>query len=84
MEKINSFNEVLDLLKHKEILCGIHRDLFVYKKEKVYRYFNGSSIAMDPDDFIELYRDETFYLYENNDSVIDEEKDEAYYRYYRK
>ncbi|MBR0461154.1 MAG: hypothetical protein IJJ00_00340 [Erysipelotrichaceae bacterium] len=84
MEKINSINEVIAHLKDRELLTGNGKDIFVYKKDKVYRYFNGSSIAMSPEDFISLYGQETFYLYEENGVYIDEEKDEDYYRYYRK
>ena len=46
--------------------------------------FNGSSVKMKKEDFIELYRDETFYLKEDNSIFIDDEKDEDYYRYYKK
>ena len=41
-------------------------------------------MKMKKEDFIELYRDETFYLKEDNSIFIDDEKDEDYYRYYKK
>lgn len=84
MEKINSFKEVLLALKDKEILTTKIKDKFVFKKGKIYCYTNGSSFSLDVDDFIDLYKDEVFYIYEEEGASIDEDKDEAYYRYYRK
>ena len=84
MEKMSSINEVIACLKDRQLLTGNGRDVFVYKKDKVYRYFSGSSISMSLEDFIDLYGQETFFLYEENGVFIDEEKDEDYYRYYRK
>lgn len=84
MEKIDSFTFVIDYLKEGQVLTTVKHDLFVYKKERVYRYFNGSSYSLTLDEFIELYKKETFYVYEDNTSGIDQDKDEAYYRYYKK
>lgn len=84
MEKTNSFAEALLALKDKEILTTKRKDFFVFKKNKVYRYFNGSCFTIDVDDFVDLYKDETFYIYEEDGAFIDNDKDEAYYRYYKK
>ena len=84
MEKINSFNEVLYYLKERQLLTSDNKDIFVYKKDRICRYFNGSCVKMDIESFSELYGKETFYLYEDDKAFIDDEKDEAYYRYYRK
>ena len=84
MDKIEGMNEVLYQLKDRQLLTSGRKDIFVWKKERVYRYFGGSCIVMNLEDFIDLYGEESFYLYEDNSSSIDDEKDEAYYRYYRK
>lgn len=84
MEKIDSFTFVLDYLKEGTVLTTLNHDLFVYKKDRVHRYFNGSSFSLSLDEFIELYKKEVFYIYEDNKSGIDLDKDEAYYRYYKK
>lgn len=84
MEKIESFREVVFHLKDLEVLTTPKKDYFVYKNKKVYRYFNGSSFCLTLDDFKQLYSKETFYVYENDDVFIDNDKDEAYYRYYKK
>ena len=84
MEKLNSINEALLYLKDNEILTTKRKDFFVFKKGKIYRYFNGSSFVVSLEDFKTLYENETFYVYEEDGTTIDNEKDEAYYRYYKK
>lgn len=84
IEKINSLNEVLYHLKEKEIITTSKKDQFVYKNDKVYRYFNGSCFVLSVEDFVDLYKNETFYLYDDDSASIDNDKDEAYYRYYKK
>lgn len=84
MEKLNSFNEALLALKDKEILTTNKKDRFVFKKSNVYVYNNGTSFVLTLDDFNELYKEKTFYIFEEEGSFIDNDKDEAYYRYYRK
>lgn len=79
-----NIEEAINELKNGEVLCTNFNNQFIYKKEKIVHYFNGSVISMNIDNFIELYGNELFYLYEDNNTYIDESKDEAYYRYYRK
>ena len=79
-----NIEEAINELKNGEVLCTSFKNQFVYKNEKIVHYFNGSVISMNIDNFIELYGNELFYLYEDNDTSIDDSKDEAYYRYYRK
>ena len=84
MEKIDSFEETLMYLKDKAVITSDGRNLFYLSNGYVVSKFNGSSVKMKKEDFIELYRDETFYLKEDNSIFIDDEKDEDYYRYYKK
>ena len=84
MEKIDSFEETLMYLKDKAVITSDGRNLFYLSNDYVVNKFNGSSVKMKKEDFIELYRDETFYLKEDNSIFIDDEKDEDYYRYYKK
>lgn len=53
------------------------------KNKKVYNYSDGNHYGLDLKDFVELYRNTNFYLYEEP-FTIDEKKDEEYYRYYKK
>lgn len=84
MERLRDINEALLYLKDKEVLTNDGKTLFVYKRSRVFVYSDGSSYSLEPDEFRELFSKTVFYLYEDNSSEIDQEKDEAYYRYYRK
>ena len=83
MQKLNDITEAIDYLREGDIITGNGKDLFILKNDKVYRYNEGTHYGMSIKDFMELYNKNTFYLYEES-VEIDEDKDEAYYRYYRK
>ena len=83
MTKLGSMREVLDALKAGEILTTNASDLFQYKKGMVRVRNAGTRFSLTLEEFEELYHLNTFFLY-SDDNAIDEEKDEAYYRYYRK
>lgn len=84
MEKLNNIQEAILALKDKEILSTNKKDRYVFKKNNIYVYNNGTSFVLTLDDFKELYKEKTFYIFEEEGSFIDNDKDEAYYRYYRK
>lgn len=84
MEKLNNLGEAIEYLKSNAILTSNGTDQFVYRKGKISRYFGGSSFSLSIDDFMLLYAKTDFYLYQNSTNEIDEDKDEAYYRYYKK
>ena len=83
MQKLNDITEAIGYLREGDIITGNGKDLFILKNDKVYRYNEGTHYGMSIKDFMELYNKNTFYLYEES-VEIDESKDEAYYRYYRK
>ena len=84
MEKLNNIQEAILALKDKEILSTNKKDRYVFKKNNIYVYNNGTSFVLTLDDFKELYKEKTFYIFEEEGSFIDNDKDEVYYRYYRK
>ncbi|MBQ6335573.1 MAG: hypothetical protein IJI46_10940 [Erysipelotrichaceae bacterium] len=83
MEALRNINEALTYLKQGEIITSSGKDRFVLKNEKVCRYDEGTRFILNIEDFISLYGQNRFYLLEET-AEIDETKDEAYYRYYRK
>ena len=83
MQKLEEMDEIIFALKQGDMLTCDGKDRFVYKKQRVYCYNQGTRFGMDLDEFKELYRKQVFYVYEEQ-IEIDEEKDEAYYRYYPK
>ena len=83
MERINNIKEVLDYLKDEDIITSNGNDRFVYKNDRVYCYDDGTRFSLSVEEFVNLYKNKNFYLYEE-EVLIDEQKDEAYYRYYKK
>lgn len=83
MEKIRDISEALTYLKQGDLLTGNGNDRFLYKNEKIHVYDEGTHFVLSEEDFMELYASKRFYLYEES-AEIDETKDEAYYRFYRK
>ena len=83
MQRLNNINDTLEYLRQGDIVTSNGKDMFILKEDKVYRYDEGTHYGMSIKDFVDLYSKNTFYLYEES-VEIDESKDEAYYRYYRK
>ena len=83
MEVLKNMNEVLSSLYEGDILTLDGKDRFLLKKEKVFCYRDGTRFSLSIEDFSKLYQKNRFLVYEES-VEIDESKDEAYYRYYRK
>lgn len=83
-ERIENINLAIAYLKDREILTTPKKDKFILKNNNVYHYFNSNCIAIPLDDFKDLYKENIFFLYKEDGVSIDNDKDEAYYRYYRK
>lgn len=83
MQKLKDIKEAIQYLKEGEIVTSNGKDQFVLKNKKICRYQNGTHFNLEPSDFLDLYRNNDFYLYEEA-LEIDEKKDEEYYRYYKK
>lgn len=84
MEKLETFTEVLLSLKDKEVLTTNKKDRYILKKDKIYVYREGTSFVLTLKDFKDLYNEKTFFVFKEEGTYIDNDKDEAYYRYYRK
>lgn len=83
MQKLNDINETMSYLNDGDIVTSNGKDQFVRKDNKICHYNNGNHYNLDIKDFMELYRKTNFYLYEEP-FLVDEKKDEEYYRYYKK
>ena len=83
MQKYNDINEALSYLREGDIVTCNGKDQFIMKEERIHRYSEGTHFSMELQEFIELYKKNRFYLYEEP-VEIDESKDEAYYRFYKK
>ena len=83
MQKIKDINEAISFLKQGDILTENGKNNFVFKNNRIYNYNEGTRYSLELEDFVKLFNKNTFYLYEES-AEIDENKDEDYYRYYRK
>ena len=83
MQRLKDIAEVLVYLKEGEILTENGTNRFVLRNGRISCYENGTRFSLELEEFKELYQKNSFYLYEET-VQIDEENDEAYYRYYRK
>lgn len=83
MQKIKDINEAISYLKQGDILTENGKNNFVFKNNRIYNYDEGTRYSLELEDFVKLFNKNTFYLYEES-AEIDENKDEDYYRYYRK
>ena len=77
------FKEIISLLKSGYILTSDGKDFFVMKKERIHHYHDGSHYSLTIDEFLSLYKNNSFFIYEET-VEIDDKKDEEYYRYYKK
>lgn len=83
VELLRDISEAVSYLQEGEIVTSNGHDRFVMKNERIWHYENGTRFVLDLKDFVDLYKKSRFYLYEEA-VEIDESKDEAYYRYYKK
>ena len=83
MDTLKDIGEVIEYLNQGELVTSGRGDLFLCKEERIHHYGNGMHYSLSIDEFRELYAKNSFRLYEET-VEIDETKDEAYYRYYRK
>lgn len=84
MKKIENQEEMLCYLKQKQRLYIAKDDFFIMKDDNIYEFNKGSRFILSYEDFIALYEQKDFYYLEDDNSFIDNDKDEAYYHYYKK
>ena len=83
MRKMRDVSEAFLFLKEGDILTTDGKDQFILKQDRIYRYASGTRFSLPIEEFLQLYQKSSFFLYEET-AEIDETKDEAYYRYYKK
>ena len=83
MVRIDGFKLVIEYLKDGAIITNNGKNEFYLNDGKVIIHFNGSLVKLSLNDFMDLYHNDSFYLLEE-EVVVDETKDEDYYRYYCK
>ncbi|MBO4358199.1 MAG: hypothetical protein IKX97_05725 [Erysipelotrichaceae bacterium] len=83
MEKIETVSEALLMMKDGYPVTLNNKDFFIFRNGRIHHYDSGTHFSLSEKDFVELYKKNSFFVMEET-VQIDETKDEAYYRYYRK
>ena len=88
-EQVYKINEVVELMKDNIIFYSIdnrgRKVIYVLKNKKIIVQSNAYKLSLDKDEFISLYKNEEFYLFdEENEAFVDEEKDKEYYSWEHK
>ena len=89
MEKIGNFDEALSLLKDGFVLLiGVDnssKSSYVkFEHDKFLVFSNGMKAKLNLEIFEDLYEKCSFYLYEDDHTSIDEERDQEYYSWKHK
>lgn len=83
MNKIEDIIITIEYLNNGEYLTSDGQNLFYLKDNKIKIKDKNANYSLNIEDFIKLYKNVIFYIYKN-DIEIDDSKDEAYYRFYKK
>ena len=83
-EQVYKITEVVELMKDNIIFYSIdnrgRKVIYVLKNKKIIVQSNAYKLSLDKDEFISLYKNEEFYIVdEENDAFGDEEKNKEYY-----
>ena len=79
-EQVYKITEVVELMKDNIIFYSIdnkgRKVIYVMRNKKIIVQSNAYKLSLDKDEFISLYKNEEFYLFdEENEAFVDEEKD---------
>lgn len=88
-EQVYKITEVVELMKDNIIFYSIdnkgRKVIYVMRNKKIIVQSNAYKLSLDKDEFISLYKNEEFYLLEEeNEPFVDEEKDKEYYSWEHK
>lgn len=88
-EQVYKITEVVELMKDNIIFYSIdnkgRKVIYVMRNKKIIVQSNAYKLSLDKDEFISLYKNEEFYLFdEENEPFVDEEKDKEYYSWEHK
>lgn len=88
-EQVYKITEVVELMKDNIIFYSIdnkgRKVIYVMRNKKIIVQSNAYKLSLDKDEFISLYKNEEFYLFEEeNEAFVDEEKDKEYYSWEHK
>lgn len=88
-EQVFNIYEVLELMKNGLIFYSFdnkgRKVIYVKKKDKIIIQCNSYKISVDLNEFLSLYKNEKFFIFEKDkEDFVDEEKDKEYYSWEHK
>lgn len=82
MDYIEDIQLAFEMLCRGEILIAIESRTILYRKEKmIYAKQEYWHSAIQKEDFFNLFKNQTFKVYEPKEEEISKEKDEEYYQW---
>ena len=87
LELIEDINKALSYIENKKVLVSIidnNKTYFMKKNNKLFVLNGNSSFFLNIEQFLDLYKNVKFYVYEDNESTVDYQKDEEYYSWKHK
>ena len=84
MLEILTINEAYVALKDGFILKNMRNYVFKKRNKKVWVKSDNATYTLSFKDFVKLYEDDKFVIYEDNNQIIDSKKDEEYYNFKHK
>ena len=80
-QSVQSIPEALRLLKEGQILISDSRVILFQKEDQLYAKGLSWQAALSRKDFLDLFEQNTFWVYEKKEEKISSEKDEDYYQW---
>jgi len=79
MEKCENFNQACAYLLQGQEICRGKNDIFFWDGKFIQERMNGNRYFFSWDNFLDLFSEEKFYVYREEDFEIDVLRDEEYY-----
>ena len=83
-KKIYTVNEAYVILKNGLVVVDSHSTRFKFVKENIIIKNDNARYVLTDEEFLNLYKDSKFIVLDDNDAIIDSQKDEEYYAFKHK
>lgn len=83
-KKLYVASEAIVILKNGLVVVDLHNTRFKFIKENIIIKNDNARYVLNESEFLNLYKNSKFYILEDNDAIIDSQKDEEYYSFKHK
>jgi len=84
MLDVLTIKEAYEAIKEGFIVKNMRNYIFKMRNKKVWVKSENATYTLSFKDFIKLYEDDKFIIFEDNNQVIDSKKDDEYYSFKHK